>query len=148
ACARARRLALAGVDGALQLRLVHARAAGNVELRRLLVELLARAALRALGARPQAAAAAGGDVPHRRSRPAARLALARALLVDRARRDLLGPGLRLALRQLAFLDVLVLPGSLGALGDASGGHAAPPFAAGRRCGLAVRGIVARKPGQL
>ena len=88
---RARRvLALLVVDGPLQLGLVHLRAAVDAELLGLVVELVAGPAARAARARALAAAAAGGDVLRRGARGGARLAGAGALLVDRARRDLLG----------------------------------------------------------
>src|SRR3954453_21506662 len=105
---------LAAVDRALQLRLVHARAALDVELPRLVVELLLRAALRAVRAGAHAAAAAGGHVLAGEAGRRLRLAGTRPLLVDGARGDLLRALRRRALLLLAVDDVLVLPFSLGA----------------------------------
>src|SRR5436190_18732063 len=100
------------VDGALQLRLVHPRAAFDAELLRLVVELVARAALRAVRARALSPALARRLVADGRARARARLAPTRALLVDRARGDLLRGVLGLALALDALLDVLVLTGTL------------------------------------
>src|SRR6202008_3574559 len=85
-----RALRLRAVDGALQLLLVHLRAAVDAELAGLGVELVARAALGPVGARAQAAAARGGHVARRGARARARLARTGALLVHGPRGDLLG----------------------------------------------------------
>src|SRR5438046_188389 len=68
------RSGLLAVDGALELVLVHRRAALDVELLGLLVELVARAALGPTGSRPLPAAARGRHVLRRRPRPLPRLA--------------------------------------------------------------------------
>ena len=88
------RSALLAVDRALQLRLVHPRAALDAELLRLVVELVARAAPRAGRAGAQAAAAARRDVLGRRRRAVRDSPRARALLVDGPRGDLLRALLR------------------------------------------------------
>src|SRR4029079_9103799 len=111
--AGARSVATSATDGALELRLVHLRAALDVGLGSLGVELVVGpAALAAV--RAQAAAPLGRQVVERG--PARRLALAvlRPILVDGARRDLLGGVLVLAALLEAFLDVLVLALALGA----------------------------------
>src|SRR5439155_11254265 len=99
---------LAAIDGALQLRLVHLRAPGDVQPLRLVVELLLRAALRPVRARAKASAAARGDVATRRARGLLRFAAPRPLLVDRTSGDLLRPLGRRALLLRTLLDVLVL----------------------------------------
>src|SRR3954452_20971475 len=109
------RLGLLAVDRALELRLVHRRAALDAEVLRLFVQLVARAALGPVGARPLAAAARGRHVLRRGPRPCTRLVAPGALLVDRPRRDLLGARFGGALVLGAVLDVLVLTGALGAL---------------------------------
>src|SRR6201990_3187756 len=75
---------LAGVDRPLELGLVHARPALDAEVARLVVELVARAALLPVGARPLSAPPPRGHVLRRRARRAARLAAASTLLVDSA----------------------------------------------------------------
>src|SRR5205085_1211714 len=67
------RSALLAIHGALQLALVHARAPAHAEAARLLVELFAGAAARALPARAKAAAPPGGDVAGRGTRAGAGL---------------------------------------------------------------------------
>src|SRR5581483_8750652 len=112
------------VDGRQQLPLVHPRAPPDVELLRVVVELLAR---------PAASAAAGAltsaparrDVAGRGPRALPRLARPRALLLHGARRDLLRAALRAALLPLASLHVLVLPGSLRALSHTTRWHSSP-----------------------
>src|SRR5689334_4994849 len=105
--------ALLPVDSPLELLLVHPRAAFDVQVLGLVVELVARPALLAVGARPLSPALARRlRVADRRPRTAARLAGARTLLVDRAGGDLLSRALGLALVLDGFLDVLVLPGAL------------------------------------
>src|SRR5262245_59555007 len=108
-----RRSTLLGLDGPLELRLVHARPALDVQRLRLVVELVARAALRPGRARAQAAPATRGHVVAGQPRRALRLAGPGALLVDRARRDLLRAALRAAPVEQPFLDVLVLARALG-----------------------------------
>src|SRR5262249_38784999 len=112
---------LAG-DGALQLGLVHARAAFDAERFGLLVELLARAPARAGFARAQPAATARRDVCGRRPRARARVAAACARLVDGPRCDLLGAFRRSALFFLGVLDVFVLALALAAFLDATWRH--------------------------
>src|SRR5687767_13133312 len=114
-------------DGALQLLLVHRRAALDAERARLGVQLVARAALGAVGARSLAAAARGRDVVRRGARSRPRLAAAGTLFVDGARRDLLGTRLGCAMLLLAVLDVLVLAGALGARLDSARRHSVAPF---------------------
>src|SRR5919204_6955738 len=100
---------LTAVDRPLELRLVHARAAGDVHPLRLVVELLLRPSLGAVRAGAQAPATAGRDVARRRARrPALRLARACPLLVDGACRDLFGALRRAPLLLLRLLHVLVL----------------------------------------
>src|SRR4051794_26828 len=100
---------LPAVDCALQLLLVHLRTTRDVHPLGLVVELLLGAPALAPRARPaEPAAAARRHVTRRRARALPRLALPRALLVDGARGDLLGPLRRAALLLLAVLDVLVL----------------------------------------
>src|SRR5438067_10242397 len=103
------------VDRPLKLLLVHARAALDSELARLVVELVARPALRPVGPRALPAALAGRLVVDRCARRPPRLPMLRALLVDRARGDLLRASGRAALLLLALDDVLVLAGALRAL---------------------------------
>src|SRR5439155_14280847 len=80
------------VHGALELGLVHLRAALDAEAFGILVELVPGAPAASLsGAHP--AAPARGDVTDRRPRSLAGLARARPFLVHRSRRDLLGLGL-------------------------------------------------------
>src|SRR3954454_8873338 len=98
----------AAVDRPLQLLLRHSRAAFDPHPLRLVVELLLRAAFRAVRARPKAAAAARRDVTRRAPGRRLRLAAPRALLVDRARRDLLRLLLRRPTLLERLLDVLVL----------------------------------------
>src|SRR3954452_18564267 len=99
---------LLAIDRALKLLLRHPRTAFDPHPLRLVVELLLRAAFRAVRARAKAPAAARRDVPRRAPRRRLRLAAPRALLVDGARGDLL----RLLLRRTPLferlLDVLVL----------------------------------------
>src|SRR3954447_26089619 len=99
---------LLAIDRALKLLLRHPRTAFDAHPLRLVVELLLRATFRAVRARAKTPAAARRDVPRRAPRRRLRLAAPRALLVDRARGDLL----RLVLRRSALLqrllDVLVL----------------------------------------
>src|SRR5947209_7366147 len=90
------------VDRPLELLLVHARAALDSELARLVVELVARPALRPVGPRPLPAAPAGRLVVDRRPRRGPRLAVLGALLVDGARGDLLRASGRAALLLLAL----------------------------------------------
>src|SRR5438477_13153923 len=97
--------ALLAVDRALELLLVHARAALDAELPRLVVELVAGASLRPAGPRPLAAAPAGRHVARRRPGRPARLARPRALLVDCPRGDLLRPLGRRIVGRLALVDV-------------------------------------------
>src|SRR5919197_2426605 len=106
--ARTRALTLARVDGALQLRLRHARAPGAVHLLRLVVELVVRPSLRAVRARAKAPAPARRHVARRGARALTCLARARAFLLYGPRGDLLCPFLGPALPTLAVLDVLVL----------------------------------------
>src|SRR5688500_3378430 len=86
----ARPSGLLAIDRALQLGLVHRRAALDPEVAGLLVELVARPALGTVRAGPLPAAARRRHVLRRGPRPGARLARARPLLVDGARGDLLG----------------------------------------------------------
>src|SRR5207248_7531393 len=98
-----------GIDRSLELLLGHLRTACDVATLRFVVELLLRAALRAARPRAQAAPAVGRHVVRRGTgRSTLRLAGPRSLLVDRARRDLLGALRRAALFLLRLLDVLVL----------------------------------------
>src|SRR5438477_12317712 len=85
------------VDRPLERPLVHARAPLDAELPGLVVELVARASLRTVGPGALAAALAGRLVLDRGARARPRLAVLRALLVDRARGDLLRPLRRCAL---------------------------------------------------
>src|SRR3954453_6779898 len=101
-----RRLGLLAGDRALQLVLVHRGPALDPEALGLGVELITRAALRAVGPRALAAAARGGHVPRRRARALPRLAGPGALLIDRPRGDLLGARLGTSLILDAVLDVL------------------------------------------
>src|SRR6185503_13289297 len=78
---------LAG-DCALQLSLAHLRPAFDTELPRLVVELVAGTPLGPGRARALSAATARGDVLGRSARTLPRLAVARTLLVDGARRYL------------------------------------------------------------
>src|SRR5262249_29827953 len=117
---------LAPVDGALELSLVHLRTALDAEVLRFVVELLVRAALRAVRAGAKASAAARGHVAHRGAGALARLAGARAFLVDRAGRNLLGQILGAALLELAVLDVLVLTSPLRSLLHPTRRHLDPP----------------------
>src|SRR5437763_2413216 len=110
--ARCRAGLFAPVDRALELLLVHVRAALDPELLGLVVALVARAPLLAIGPGALAAAPRRGHVIRRGARARARLAGAGALLVDRPGGDLLGASLARALLALALLDVLVLPGPL------------------------------------
>src|SRR5581483_3910529 len=118
--------ARATVDRALELCLVHRRAAGDVQLPRLVVELLSRPALRARGARPQPAAPRRRDVVRRAARRRARGAGASALLVHGPRCDLLRARQRPALLPFALLDVLVLARELRTLLHSAWGHVIPP----------------------
>src|SRR6478609_6920147 len=105
---RVMRSLLAAVDRPLELLFRHPGAAFDPHPLCLVVELLLRAAFRAIGARAKAPAAARRDVPGGAPGRRLRLAASRALLVDRPRGDLL----RLLLRRPALLerllDVLVL----------------------------------------
>src|SRR4051794_29019814 len=116
-CDRSRRpSALLPGDGALQLVLRHVRPTLDVELLSLVGELVAGAALRPVGAGTLSPALARRlRILDRASGSSPRLARAGALLVDRARRDLLGRVLGLSLALDAVLDMLVLAGALGAL---------------------------------
>src|SRR5215212_1093189 len=91
--------------------------------------------------RVPAAAAAGRAAGLRGARRRARLTRAGSLPVHRPRRELLGPQLAGAPVLGGFLDVLVLPGPLGPLLDASGRHA-DPFVRLRK---AVPGPMVAKP---
>ena len=86
-----RRSALLAIDRALQLGLVHLRAAFDAEVARLCVELIARATPGTGFAGAQPAAPPRGDVTRRGARAAARFAATGALLVDGPRRYLLRP---------------------------------------------------------
>src|SRR3954453_22591812 len=99
---------LPAVDRALQLLLVHARAALDAHALGLVVELLLRAALLPVGAGAEAAPAAGRDVLTGEARRLLGLPGAGTLLVDRASGDLLGLLLRRAALLETLLDVLVL----------------------------------------
>src|SRR5579862_2923546 len=114
--------ALAAVDCALELCLVHRRAAWDVHLPGLVVELIARPALRARSARAQTAAARRRQVPCRRARRRPRGSRPRALLVHGPCGDLLRTRERPALLALAFLDVLVLACELRSLLHSAWGH--------------------------
>src|SRR5204863_2004363 len=113
------------VDCALELLLVHLRAARDVALLRFVVELLFRTTLRPVRAGALSAAAAGRDVTARRARRLPRLTASGAFLVDRAGRDLLGALRRGAALLLAVLDVLVLAFALVAPGSLR--HSIPPW---------------------
>src|SRR5436190_14335195 len=84
--ARPARLALLSGDRPLELLLAHLRAAIDVELPRLVVELLAGPALRSARARALASAPRRGDVLGGGPRALLRLARTRALLLHRPRR--------------------------------------------------------------
>src|SRR3954469_7622346 len=99
---------LPAVDRALQLLLVHARAALDAHVLGLVVELLLRASLLPVGTGAKATAAARRHVLARQARGGLRLAGAGALLVDGARGDFLGALRRRTLLLLAVHDVLVL----------------------------------------
>src|SRR4051812_45778193 len=88
------------VDRALELLLRHARAPFDVHAARLVVELLLRPAFCPVCPGAEPAPAAGGHVGARQARGLPSLTLAGALLVDRARGDLL----RLLLRRPALLE--------------------------------------------
>ncbi|CAK7279540.1 hypothetical protein SGPA1_10318 [Streptomyces misionensis JCM 4497] len=107
--------ALLGLQRALELVLVHVRAALDAALPRLVVQLVAG---RAVGAdpvaRPLAAAPAGRHVLRGGAAGGLRLAGAGAFLVDGPCGDLLRASLALAPVLRALLDVLVLPFALGA----------------------------------
>src|SRR5204863_303930 len=98
------------------------RAALDVELLGLVVELLAGAATRARAARALSTPPARGDVSGRGPGALPRLARARPLLLHRAGRDLLRAPLGSPLALLASLDVLVLAGPLRALLHTTGWH--------------------------
>src|SRR5680860_743540 len=85
---------------------------GHIELLRLVVELLARAALGPVRARLAAAALAGGCAARRSAGPGARFTGPCPLLLDRAGRDLSCARRRRAPLARALLDVLVLTASL------------------------------------
>src|SRR3954454_6340054 len=70
---------------------------------------------------------AGRQAAGRGPRRGLRLTRTGALAVDRARRDLLGAVLRRPALLRRVLDVLVLPGALRALLDASGWHGSASF---------------------
>src|SRR5919197_77415 len=114
--------ALLPVDGPLELRLVHLRAAFDVQLARLVVELLLRAPLRSVRSRSHSAAPARRNVLRRRPRSRPGLACTRALLVHSAGSDLLRRARRLALLASALLDVLVLARALRSLLDSTWWH--------------------------
>src|SRR5215208_491053 len=99
---------LTPVDGALELTLVHLRAAWHVHPPGLVVELLLCPALRPGSPRALPAAAARRHVLPRQPRRLFRLAGACSLLVDGSGRDLLRPLGRRATLLRAVLDVLVL----------------------------------------
>src|SRR6187551_1019388 len=103
---------LAPVDGALELGLVHLRAALDVHALGLVVELFLRPAAWAVRAGALASPAARRHVATRRARGCLGFAALSALLVDRACGDLLRALGRRAALLLAVLDVLVLPFSL------------------------------------
>src|SRR5207237_7357154 len=128
---------LPAVHRALQLLLVHARAALDAHPLGLVVELLLRPALRPVRARAQAAALAGRHVCPRELRGLLRLAGAGPLLVHGPRSDLLRPLLRRAALLETLLDVLVLPFPLVAPGLLR--HGDPPFRFQRRSARRGRG---------
>jgi hypothetical protein len=101
--------------------LVHVGAAIDAEVAGLLVELFAGASAWPWFAGTKAAAPAGGDVAGGRARAGFGFAAAGALLVDGARRDLLGTFERCALLALAVLDVSVLALALAAFFTPRGG---------------------------
>src|SRR4051794_751896 len=112
-------LAALAPESPLELGLVHRRATLDPDAFGLLVEVL----LGRLVVRVAAAAGARGAAAQRRRRAGARLARAGPLAVDGAGGQFLGTVLGGAVRLGGILDVLVLPGALGALLDASGWHA-------------------------
>src|SRR4029453_10493910 len=107
--------------------LVLPRAAVDVEPLGRVLELLLRLAPRPFAMRPDAAAAAGRDIPRRAPRGRAGLASASALLVHGARGALLGPILGHPALLGAVLDVLVLAGALRALLDSTRWHLQTPL---------------------
>src|SRR5215208_3491299 len=109
-------------DRSLQLTLVHARAALDVQPLRLVVELLLGLALRAIGARALPASARRRRAARGAARPAPRLARTGTVLLDGASGHLAGARRRGAAFAGASLDLLVLPGTLRALLDATRRH--------------------------
>src|SRR5207302_1958757 len=101
-------LRLLPVDRPLELGLRHLRAALDPHCAGLVVDLVARAALRPVRPRTEAAAAPGRNVLTGEPGRLLRLARPRPLLVDGAGGDLLRRALRRAALLQAFLDVLVL----------------------------------------
>src|ERR687898_127297 len=108
-------------NGALELALVHLRAALDVLVLRLLIELVEGPPAGAL-VRAQPAAPAGGDVLRGGPGGGARLSGPRPLLVHGASRDLLGGVLGAAALLQPLLDVLVLAVPLAALLDPARRH--------------------------
>src|SRR5262249_11303308 len=108
------------------LSLVHPGTAGNPFVASFLVELLARTALRPVGAGSLPAARRRRLSAHRGLRPRTRLAGASPVLVHRARRDLLGPLGRRAALLGTRLDVLVLARALRTLSNSSRRHDVTP----------------------
>src|SRR6187401_2039881 len=95
------------IDGALELRLRHLRAAGDVLAAGFVVELIARPATGPL-VRAQSAPSPRGNIVDRRAARLPGLAGTGTFLVHGARRDLLGGVLVLAPLLETFLDVFVL----------------------------------------
>src|SRR5215207_7915198 len=112
-------LAALAAQGALELRLVHRRAALDPDPLGLLVKVL----LGRLVVRVAPAARARRAPAPRRGRARLRLAGSGALAVHRPRCELLGARLGRAALLRRFLDVLVLPGTLRALLHSPGWHA-------------------------
>src|SRR6476659_2307830 len=107
-----RRSSTPASDGTGELGLRHLRAPLHALVLGLFVELVLRAAARALAMGAKSSPTSGRDVLAREPRRLPGLAVACALLVDRARGDLLGRVLGLPLLEEGVLDVLVLPGPL------------------------------------
>ena len=109
-------------DRSLQLALVHARATLDLEPLGLVVELLLRLPLRAVGAGALPTSTRRRGAARRAARPGPRLAGAGSSLLHCAGRHPLRPGRRRSTSARTSLDLLVLPGTLCALLDATRWH--------------------------
>ena len=119
-------VSMAAAEGAYELRLGHLRAASDISVARFLVELIPRAAPRAVPPASQPTAPSRGDVFFREFRRLTGLAAPCSLFVDGPGSNLLSGLRRPSLLAQRVLDVLVLPGALRTLLDSSWRHRALP----------------------